>query len=76
MLNFEKEVLYLGYDDRESKKTGKQYKIVHCLIGNESVGLYYEGNIPEGVKRFDKIQVEFILTVGRFTSLSINKILK
>lgn len=76
MLQFEKEVLYLGYEDKQSKKTGKNYKIVHCLIGNESIGLYFEGVVPEGLKRFDKVLVEFNLSIGRYTNLSINQFKK
>ncbi len=75
MLQFEKEVLFLGYDVKVSKKTGKEYKIVHCLIGNESVGLYFEGVVPEGLVRFDKVLIEFNLNLGRYTNVSINQII-
>lgn len=75
MLQFEKEVLFIGYDVKVSKKTGKEYNIVHCLIGNESVGLYYEGVVPEGLSRFDKVLIELNLNLGRYTNVSINQII-
>lgn len=76
MFRFNQEVLYLDTEQRKSAKTGKYYTLVHLLVGNETVSLMYEGEDTQTLKRFDKVLVDFVLTVGRYTSLSIEGIKK
>ena len=73
MLQFEKEMIITGAEQRV-KKDNTSYTLIHVLLGNATTcSCVYKGDINKimSLKPLEKYPIQFELSVGRYTSLSV-----
>ena len=77
MLKFKERCILTGIEKRKSQKTGTEYTLANFLgESGQTFGCIVEGNIPQGVKQLDIVEVDFIVVPGRYTQLKVESIKK
>lgn len=77
MLRFKERCILTGIEKRKSKKTDTEYNIANFLGENgQTFGCIVEGNVSQGVKQLDTVEVDFRVVPGRYTQLKVEGIKK
>ena len=70
-------LVFLGSKKWVSKKTQKEYCVVSLLTPEGNVfQCFSEYEIAEDIKQLDKVDVEFLLSTGRYNRLTVKNIRK
>lgn len=69
-------IIFLGIQQRVSKKTQKAYKIASFLGEDGNViQCMVDGKVAEGIEQFDRVDVHFVIT-GRYNNLIVKNIIR
>ena len=70
-------LIFLGFKKGISQKTQKEYCIVSLLTpDNDVIRCFTEKQINVELKKFDRVEVEFFLNIGKYNKLTVIDIRK
>lgn len=77
MFELKEEIIFTGFNQRTSQKTGAPYTIVNFLgQDGQTFGVMADCDIPLDLVQLDKVKVTFKVMTGRYTQLRLIDIKK